>query len=91
MFLDASLGFLYSEVTRALGYRPNRHEGKITGLAAYGNPNVAKPSFYQIIDTSEDGLQIKNQSKNCSSFWYLFTHPWYALKFIGTRIDHLDH
>jgi carbamoyltransferase len=85
---DASLGFLYSEVTRALGYRPNRHEGKITGLAAYGNPNVAKPSFYQIIDTSEDGLQIKNQSKNCSSFWYLFTHPWYALKFIGTRIDH---
>lgn len=36
---SCSLGRVYSEVTRFLGFRRNRHEGKITGLAAYGKPN----------------------------------------------------
>jgi len=35
---SCSLGRVYSEITRFLGFRRNRHEGKITGLAAYGNP-----------------------------------------------------
>ena len=30
-----SMGFFYAMVTRALGFRPARHEGKVTGLAAY--------------------------------------------------------
>jgi carbamoyltransferase len=30
---------LYSQVTALLGFRPNVHEGKITGLAAYGKPH----------------------------------------------------
>jgi len=34
-----SPGFFYAIVTKALGFRQWRHEGKITGLAAYGNPN----------------------------------------------------
>lgn len=34
-----SLGAMYSKVTKALGFIPNRHEGKILGLAAYGNPD----------------------------------------------------
>lgn len=29
----------YSGITRLLGFKPNRHEGKITGLAAYGKHN----------------------------------------------------
>ena len=33
-----SLGVFYAAVTKALGFKPARHEGKITGLAAYGNP-----------------------------------------------------
>ena len=33
-----SLGQLYSAVTTLLGFKPNRHEGKITGLAAFGDP-----------------------------------------------------
>ena len=33
-----SLAHLYEAATGALGYRPNRHEGKITGLAALGMP-----------------------------------------------------
>ena len=36
-----SLGLAYSSATRALGFRPGRHEGKVTGLAAYGKPTLA--------------------------------------------------
>jgi carbamoyltransferase len=31
----AAINTYYSRITQLLGYRPNRHEGKITGLAAY--------------------------------------------------------
>jgi len=31
----AAINTYYSRITQVLGYRPNRHEGKITGLAAY--------------------------------------------------------
>jgi carbamoyltransferase len=34
----SGLAHLYQAVTGALGFRQNRHEGKITGLAALGNP-----------------------------------------------------
>ena len=33
-----SLGFFYGRITGLLGYKPARHEGKITGLAAHGDP-----------------------------------------------------
>lgn len=35
-----SLGLAYGFTTQALGYRMNRHEGKLTGLAAYGEPTL---------------------------------------------------
>ena len=35
-----SLGLAYGFATQALGYKINRHEGKVTGLAAYGRPAV---------------------------------------------------
>lgn len=35
-----SLGTFYESVTGALGFTPDRHAGKIVGLAAYGDPNV---------------------------------------------------
>lgn len=33
-----SIGLLYSAVTIYLGFKPGRHEGKVLGLAAFGNP-----------------------------------------------------
>lgn len=33
-----SLGKVYSWATKILGYRPLRHEGKVTGLASHGSP-----------------------------------------------------
>ncbi|WP_166268467.1 carbamoyltransferase family protein [Marinobacter caseinilyticus] len=36
----SSLGTLYEHVTSSLGFKPSRHEGKIVGLASYGDPSV---------------------------------------------------
>lgn len=36
-----SIGVVYSAVTKYLGYKPLQHEGKLTGLAAYGRKSLA--------------------------------------------------
>ncbi|RJG13197.1 hypothetical protein D3879_08005 [Pseudomonas cavernicola] len=38
----ASIGLAYAYATSACGFKPNRHEGKLTGLAAFGQPKVAE-------------------------------------------------
>ena len=35
-----SLGLFYAQVTDALGFKPTRHEGKIVGLASFGEPQI---------------------------------------------------
>jgi carbamoyltransferase len=40
-----SPGILYSFITKVFGFRPARHEGKITGLAAYGDSNACYEEF----------------------------------------------
>jgi carbamoyltransferase len=35
-----SLGLFYAQVTAALGFKPTRHEGKIVGLASFGEPQI---------------------------------------------------
>ncbi|MEI7426065.1 MAG: carbamoyltransferase C-terminal domain-containing protein [Candidatus Moraniibacteriota bacterium] len=42
---DASLGLFYSEVTKFLGMKPNEHEYKVMGLAAY----VSNEKYYKAI------------------------------------------
>jgi carbamoyltransferase len=37
-----SFGLFYEHVTSSLGFRVSRHEGKIVGLAAYGNPDILR-------------------------------------------------
>jgi carbamoyltransferase len=50
-----SLGYFYGRITKLLGYRPNRHEGKITGLAAKGTPAKALPLMRRMIHLDDDG------------------------------------
>jgi carbamoyltransferase len=45
-----SIGQIYAELTRYLGYRPNRHEGKITGLAAFGDSSIFLKDFQTLVD-----------------------------------------
>jgi carbamoyltransferase len=57
-----SLGTFYESVTAGLGFTPSRHEGKIVGLAAYGDPAVLRdvllsrfqqtPGDYRIVESN---------------------------------------
>ncbi len=44
-----SLGYFYGSITKLLGFTPHRHEGKILGLAAFGNPRKAYSIISKII------------------------------------------
>ncbi len=44
-----SPGHFYMILTEYLGFVPGKHEGKITGLAAYGDPQVAYHTMEKII------------------------------------------
>ncbi len=48
-----SLGFLYGQITDYLGFKPHRHEGKITGLAAYGDPEKCLPIMREMIKVKD--------------------------------------
>jgi carbamoyltransferase len=45
----ASLGSFYAAVTNHLGFHHHRHEGKVTGLAAYGDPEIALGDMERMI------------------------------------------
>ena len=57
-----SLGTFYESVTSSLGFKPSRHEGKIVGLAAYGDPSILldlvlsrfhqEPGSFRIIESN---------------------------------------
>lgn len=59
-----SIGYFYTMITILLGYLPYRHEGKVTGLAAHGNPEVAMPLMKKIIDFSEGKIR-----SNCGDYY----------------------
>ena len=54
-----SLGTFYEMVTSSLGYHPDRHAGKIVGLAAYGDPNVLSEALLERFDLSNGDLRIR--------------------------------
>ncbi|MDT7782674.1 MAG: carbamoyltransferase [Pseudonocardiales bacterium] len=52
-----SLGYFYGRITKLLGFTPNRHEGKITGLAASGDPDRLRPLMRRMIDLVDGKLR----------------------------------
>lgn len=62
-----SLGQHYEHVTSALGFKPSRHEGKIVGLAAYGNPEALGQVLLDRFDCRDGDIRIR------ASMNYLFT------------------
>lgn len=54
--------FIYSMVTQLLGFTPSRHEGKITGLAAYGDPKVLEAEFRQLMDYRDGRYQVRKMT-----------------------------
>ncbi|HWB50092.1 MAG TPA: carbamoyltransferase C-terminal domain-containing protein [Stellaceae bacterium] len=54
---SGSLGLAYGFVTEALGWRMNRHEGKLTGLAAHGQPTLL-PEMQRHFRVDDDALVL---------------------------------
>jgi len=91
-----SVGALYAAFTQYLGFRPNNGEGKVMGLASYG-----EPSFYdavrELVRLTDDGFEL-----DLSYFsFYLHRRRRYAAKLVdllgperapGAAIDqrHMD-
>jgi carbamoyltransferase len=53
-----SLGTFYEMVTSSLGFRPDRHAGKIVGLAAYGDPRVLAPVLLSRVERTPGGFRM---------------------------------
>ena len=53
-----SLGSFYEMVTSSLGFSPDRHAGKIVGLAAYGDPRVLSDVLLSRIEQKSGDYRI---------------------------------
>lgn len=52
--LKSSVGLVYQFVTGALGFKEHQHEGKITGLAAYGEPKY----LYELFNIDSESVWL---------------------------------
>lgn len=52
-----SVGVFYSNITELLGFKANRHEGKITGLAAYGKQSKLVNEFRSLFKFNSNGYE----------------------------------
>jgi len=51
-----SIGWVYSEATNLLGFKPHNHEGKIMGLAGWGKKKLPSEEFWKV---SEEDYFLK--------------------------------
>jgi len=58
-----SPGYYYNYVTHLLGFTPLRHEGKITGLAAYGDPNACLRVFRERLSYDKETFRFVNHGR----------------------------
>jgi carbamoyltransferase len=69
-----SLGTFYETVTASLGFHPDRHAGKIVGLAAYGDPLVLGPALLSRFDLATPGAYRIHQNLNVYLSRHLASH-----------------
>jgi carbamoyltransferase len=63
-----SVGLFYSSITRLLGFRATRHEGKITGLAAYGKSGPLLQKFRNLF-FYENGRLCRFPHNDLEMWW----------------------
>ncbi len=56
-----SLGYFYGSITKSLGFKPHRHEGKVLGLAAYGDPQKCYGTIGNMIGYDADRKRFVGQ------------------------------
>jgi carbamoyltransferase len=57
-----SLGTFYESVTSSLGFKPTRHEGKIVGLAAYGDPNILRDAILSRFQQTPGDFRLRESN-----------------------------
>ena len=97
-----SMGSLFSASTKLLGFKSHRHEGKLTGLAAYGNPDELYDSFNKIVKLSDSNdsfiFDLKQLNYNPSSkifnrikdYYRLFNGSWLPGRLTHPLLNYLD-
>ena len=55
----ASIGLAYAYATELCGFKRNRHEGKLTGLAAFGKP-IAADSIAKMFKVQSDASIVSD-------------------------------
>ncbi|MBL7206064.1 MAG: hypothetical protein ISS36_00525 [Candidatus Aenigmarchaeota archaeon] len=58
-----SPGYYYSYVTELMGYKADKHEGKVTGLAAHGDPEKTLDIFRKRVSYSKSKFSFVNHGK----------------------------
>ncbi|MBK7643014.1 MAG: carbamoyltransferase [Planctomycetes bacterium] len=69
-----SLGSFYECVTSSLGFSPDRHAGKIVGLAAYGDPRVLAEALLSRVEFGDEGDFRLYQNLNVHFSRHLASH-----------------
>lgn len=68
-----SVGLLYSTITAGLGFKAGRHEGKILGLAAFGDPSVYERQFKEMICCDGEDIHLSLMANHHSPTYPHFT------------------
>lgn len=77
-----SLGYFYGRITHLLNFKANRHEGKVTGLAAHGDPEKALPFMKEMINVINNRLVA-----HCGDL-YMPYYQYYSDKLISRIKDY---
>lgn len=70
-----SLGTFYESVTSALGMQPSRHEGKVVGLAAYGDPGVLRDVLLARFEQAPGSFKILESNNMFFARWLASQFP----------------
>src|SRR5207247_179724 len=70
-----SLGTFYESVTSALGLTPGRHEGKVVGLAAYGDPEVLRDVLLSRFEQEDGNFRIVENNNVFFARWLAGQFP----------------
>lgn len=81
-----SLGLLYSTFTSHLGFYVNSGEGKVMGMASYGEPRFYDKIMDEVVNVKEDG----GFKLNMDYFAYHYSERMYSDKFLEEFGDPRD-